>query len=228
MCPRSFETATTSGPTRVLLRIGEVGTPPPIRMKKKSKERARDEKTSSLPFKTPPLPQQNLLAAVFLVPNRKERELLSTQKRARNDYDERIPTLSKEWERTSNRDLMRRKRRRERRRRTPSAKTARSRRERETHVVRFDPREHRTVAPSAVDALSLTAGPDSPTRNCRLRARSPQAFRPATPPRRTIAHPARWRAIPCLWIARGGGACLLVVKRTPDGRNLPRTSEHQC
>jgi len=118
-----------------------VGTPPPIRMKKKSKERARDEKTSSLPFKTPPLPQQNLLAAVFLVPNRKERELLSTQKRARNDYDERIPTLSKEWERTSNRDLMRRKRRRERRRRTPSAKTARSRRERETHVVRFDPRE---------------------------------------------------------------------------------------
>jgi len=60
------------------LRIGEVGTPPPIRMKKKSKERERDEKHPRFPL-TPPLPQQNLIAAVFLVPNRKERELLSTQ-----------------------------------------------------------------------------------------------------------------------------------------------------
>jgi hypothetical protein len=56
-------------------------------------------------------------------------------RRARNDYDERIPTLSKEWERTSNRDLMRRKRRRERRRRTPSARTAGSRRERKARVA---------------------------------------------------------------------------------------------
>jgi len=124
-----------------------VGTPPPIQAKKKSKEGERDEKTSSLPFNSSPPPTKPHRSRIPRPKSKRARTPLDPR-RARNDYDERIPTLSKEWERTSNRDLMRRKRRREGQRRTPSARTAGSRRERKARVVRFDPRERH--APSGI------------------------------------------------------------------------------